>query len=260
MNLLFLNYLKFLKFQNSKLEKLASYAMMWRGYSASPLHPKHLFDEGYSASYQSYLHPGINFLDIGSGVGTACILAAKNGAKCVVGIENNQNNIQIANRRAVQASVAIIFLEYDLEVGKLPFVDRFFDLVIFTNVLEHLNNRIPILRELKRVKKGNGIAIISVPNANTTWKKNLRLAGIDSRDDSDHKIEYSEMTLKRELSEAGLEINSSFHPIVPSFPWHGLFALSAAFSPNIYRRLQRYKRRLVENNPAESIGWVFEAR
>lgn len=76
-------------------------------------------------------------------------------------------------------------------------------------------------------------------------------------DDPDHKIEYSRETLHDELSAADLKISSDLMPIIPSFPWNGLIAMSAVVSPSLYRRLQIAKRKYVIAHPEESIGWVF---
>ena len=64
----------------------------------------------------------------------------------------------------------------------------------------------------------------------------------------------------QEINEAGLKIDSELLPIVPSFPWHGIFALSAAVSPALYRRLQTWKYEYAKRNPEESMGWVFHVR
>lgn len=249
-----------LKEQNRKLESIACHAMKWRGFSDSPLHPKHLFDEQRAALCRQHFKTGMNFLDLGSGVGTECIAAAKAGAKRVVGIENNTRNTHHAIRRAEEAGVKVEFILHNLEDIPLPVDSKSFDLINLSNVLEHLTDRIAVLSELKRVKMEEGLAVISVPNADTSWKKALRSAGLDSRDDDDHKIEYTKDLLATELNEAELKLASPLMPIVPSFPWHGLIALSAAVSPSLYRRFQRHKYRFVERFPEESIGWTFLAR
>lgn len=250
----------FLRKQDRKLEQLACYAMQWRGLADSPLHPKHLFDERRAAFCQQHIRPGISFLDLGSGVGTECIAAAKAGAIHVVGIENDRLNHQHAVSRAEKAGVTVEFILRNLENTPLPIDSKAFDLVNMSNVLEHLTDRVAVLSELKRVKKEDGLAVFTVPNVDTSWKKALRSVGLDSRDDDDHKIEYTKELLVTELCEAGLEITSPLMPIIPSFPWHGLIAISAALSPNLYRRLQRYKYRFVARHPQESIGWTFLAK
>jgi len=253
-------WLLFLKEQDRKLGLLACQAMQWRGFSDFPLHPKHLFDEDRAAFCRRHFRPDMSFLDLGSGVGTECIAAAKAGAKRVVGIENDRSNHQHAVNRAEKAGVKVEFILHNLEDTPFPIDSKHFDLINMSNVLEHLTDRVTVLSELKRVKTEGGVAIISVPNADTSWKKTLRSVGLDSRDDEDHKIEYTKAALIAELRAAGLEVSSPLLPIVPSFPWHGLIALSAAFSPNLYRCLQRYKYRFVTRHPQESVGWTFLAK
>ncbi|MCW5202368.1 methyltransferase domain-containing protein, partial [Desulfobulbus sp. US4] len=235
-------------------------AMQWRGFSSHPIHPKHLFDEHRSDYLHGLFQPGIKFLDLGSGVGTDCLLAAKKGAGLSVGLEGNQQSIMTAVNRARKQDNPVRFLQIDLEQGSLPFTNCCFDLVNFSNVLEHLHNRIALLSELKRVKKDDGLAVISVPNAETSWKKKLEAAGLDSKDDPDHKVEYTRHSLAEELHAAGLRICSELMPIIPSFPWNGLIAMSAVISPVLYKRLQKAKREYVQARPDESIGWVFTVK
>ena len=247
----------FLKQQDYTLGVWSCRAMQLRGYSDRPIHPKHLFDEQRSEYLHGLFKQGISFLDLGSGVGSDCLLVAEQGAAVSVGVEGNMESIVTAVTRSRQKQQAAYFLRIDLEQGGLPFADQTFDLVNFSNVLEHLHNRTPVLQELKRVKKTEGIAVISIPNGGTGWKKKLAAAGLDSRDDPDHKIEYSEQSLAEELATADLQITSELMPIIPSFPWNGLIAMSAVLSPALYKRLQAKKRNYVLAHPEESIGWVF---
>lgn len=247
----------FLKQQDYSLGVLSCRAMKWRGHSTRPIHPKHLFDEQRSDFLHGLFQPGISFLDLGSGVGTDCLLAAEKGAALSVGLEGDRESILTAVNRARQCKGAVDFMQIDLEQGDLPFRDRCFDLINFSNVLEHLHNRKGILSELKRVKKKDGLAVISVPNSETSWKKKLVAAGLDSKDDPDHKVEYSRQSLLEELQASDLRLCSDLMPIIPSFPWNGLIAMSAFLSPALYKRLQAGKRNYVQNHPDESIGWVF---
>ena len=76
-----------LKQQDYSLGVLSCKAMQWRGFSSRPIHPKHLFDEHRSDYLHSLFQTGISFLDIGSGVGSDCLLAAAKGAVISVGLE-----------------------------------------------------------------------------------------------------------------------------------------------------------------------------
>lgn len=250
----------FLKQQDYLLGVWSCNAMKWRGFSSRPLHPKHLFDEKRANYLHGFFREGIYFLDLGSGAGTDCLRAAEAGVAVSVGLEGDLPSIVTAVRRGRQQERAIRFMQVDLEQGCLPFTDHCFDLVNFSNVLEHLHNRKNILAEIKRIKKEDGLAVLSVPNAGTTWKKKLAAVGLDPKDDPDHKIEYSRQALLEELQAADLTLCSELRVIIPSFPWNGLIAMSAFFSPALYKRLQAAKRRYVQAHPDESIGWEFTVK
>ncbi|HLC48664.1 MAG TPA: class I SAM-dependent methyltransferase [Candidatus Norongarragalinales archaeon] len=55
-------------------------------------------------------------------------------------------------------------IKCDLNKGKIPFKSRSFDIVICSEVLEHLFNSRAILKEIKRVVKKGGIVIFTMPN------------------------------------------------------------------------------------------------
>jgi 2-polyprenyl-3-methyl-5-hydroxy-6-metoxy-1,4-benzoquinol methylase len=54
-------------------------------------------------------------------------------------------------------------MNHDLNKG-LPFKKNFFDVVVGLEVLEHLYNPYEMMKEIKRVLKPKGYAIISMPN------------------------------------------------------------------------------------------------
>jgi len=52
----------------------------------------------------------------------------------------------------------------DLDHHPLPYPDDSFDLITFTEVIEHLENHRQALREIRRVLKQGGIVIVTTPN------------------------------------------------------------------------------------------------
>ena len=252
------SYLLFLKRQDKYFARLAASGMRWRGFAADAIHPKHLFDVKSHSILHPLFKPGIHYLDGGSGSGYECIKAMQGGAQRAVGIEYNPDNIALSQARAREAGLEVTILDLDLENGPYPFEDGTFDLINCSDVLEHLVNRTACLKELKRIKKPDAPIIISIPNADTPWKKRLRRAGVDSRDDNDHKIEYSRDGVFAEIAAAGLRIDGELHSIIPSFPWNGLIAFSAVLSPALYRRLQEWKYDHAKRYPERSIGWMFK--
>jgi SAM-dependent methyltransferase len=61
---------------------------------------------------------------------------------------------------------------YHLSESRFPFPDSSFDCVVSIDVLEHLYDDQPFLRELRRVLRPNGRAIITVPNGDPTLLAN----------------------------------------------------------------------------------------
>ena len=60
--------------------------------------------------------------------------------------------------------------KHDLNKG-LPFEDNSFDVVIGLEVLEHLFNPFEMMKEIKRVLKSGGSAIISMPNTDSVFSR-----------------------------------------------------------------------------------------
>jgi SAM-dependent methyltransferase len=54
-------------------------------------------------------------------------------------------------------------IKWDLESGKLPFKDNEFDGIIAEHTLEHIKNLLPLINEMWRVVKPNGIIKIECP-------------------------------------------------------------------------------------------------
>ncbi|MCD4780946.1 MAG: class I SAM-dependent methyltransferase, partial [Candidatus Omnitrophica bacterium] len=79
-----------------------------------------------------------------------------------------------------------------------------FDVVILSNVLEHIDERVKFLKRLREMAPQ---FLIRVPMINRDWitlyKKEV---GLDYRLDKDHYIEYTLETFEDELSKAGLQI------------------------------------------------------
>lgn len=73
----------------------------------------------------------------------------------------------------------IIFKQVDLHNGKLPWVSKFFNFVIFSDVLEHLIPAdIPaVFKEINRVLKKNGWLLVTTPNISSLIKRIKLLLG-----------------------------------------------------------------------------------
>lgn len=94
------------------------------------------------------------------------------------------------------------FLELDAQ-KRFPFKDDSFDRVVFTEVLEHLEDENIALNEIKRVLKRGGWLILTVPKKRwfnifspITWVQ--------------HKREYNERQITRLVEKYGFKINKMF--------------------------------------------------
>ena len=144
--------------------------------------------------------------------------------------------------------------------GSFPFRDRVFDAVLFLDVIEHVEPRVAVLREIHRVLKDDGRLLVSAPNKNTRWRATLRAAGLFAYSDPDHKIEYTQEEFLAELAAAGFEPTGPVMPVVLDTPWAGAIDALGGLSLGLYDRLSRWKREAAVRRPEESTGFRVVAR
>lgn len=103
---------------------------------------------------------GLNVLDIASGEGYGSAMLAGRAAT-VFGVDIDAEAVASANIRYGRSGV----LEY--QVGNayaIPFGDHTFDAVVSFETIEHIDHPQRLLKEIKRVLKKSGFAVISTPN------------------------------------------------------------------------------------------------
>lgn len=160
------------------------------------LHPKHRL-LNYHQFFLDHIQLGDVVLDIGCGNGSlTCDLAKK--AKHIVGIDlRNKNKEQWKNR----PSSNVEFLVADA-TSLQP--QETFDVVVLSNVLEHIEHRVEFLKKIRYLAP---LFLIRVPMLNRDWitlyKKEL---GIEYRLDKTHFTEYTLESFITELKEAGLAV------------------------------------------------------
>ena len=103
-------------------------------------------------------HYGEEVLEIGVGVGTDLMQYAKHGA-IVSGIDLTQNAIDLTKRNFELKKLKYKYLESQ-DAENLSFADNSFDLVYSFGVLHHTPNTDKAIKEVHRVLKQNGKAII----------------------------------------------------------------------------------------------------
>ena len=98
-------------------------------------------------------------LDIASGSGYGSYIMAESAQK-VIGVEIDQDSVDYATRNYGRKNI-----EFKLgSAEEIPLKDASVDVVVTFETIEHIENYRKFLREIKRVLKPDGFAIVSTPN------------------------------------------------------------------------------------------------
>lgn len=163
------------------------------------LHPKHRL-MNYHQFFLDHIQSTDRVLDIGCGNGAlAYDLAGK--AAHVVGIDTNEKNRAAWKKRFAREN-----LEYRVADATTFSPEERFDIVVLSNVLEHIEHRVEFLRHIKHLAP---LFLIRVPMIDRDWitlyKKEL---GLEYRLDTTHFTEYTLDQFTQELRDVGLVIQS----------------------------------------------------
>ncbi|MEK7590059.1 MAG: class I SAM-dependent methyltransferase [Patescibacteria group bacterium] len=131
----------------------------------------------------------IKILDAGCGVGTLLKELEKYGN--VSGLDFSEIAVNFCKEKNIK-NVSIG------NITKLPFPDNTFDIVLALDVVEHVEDDLSAMREIYRVMKGDGVAIITVPAFKFLW-------GITD-EMSNHHRRYTISELKTKIKSSGLSI------------------------------------------------------
>lgn len=104
-------------------------------------------------------------LDVGCGPGVTLKFLTQNNE--IVGVDIIDEYLKIAKENGFSKIIC-----HNVEEG-LPFENECFDIVVCTDLLEHVFNTEFVLQEIKRVMKKDGFAVLAVPNHNY-WYMRLR--------------------------------------------------------------------------------------
>lgn len=119
-------------------------------------------------SVLKYIPSNKTILDVGCGSGyLSKLLKEKNNI--VYGIDSSKEACEIAK----QYIDKVICRDIE-KIKKTIFKNEFFDIIIFSDILEHLKDPLIILKNFKKYLKDDGIIIISLPNI-ACWNVRLRL-------------------------------------------------------------------------------------
>jgi SAM-dependent methyltransferase len=180
--------LKFLLELDNKLYRLISAGAQTYD---NGIHPKHRMI-GYHDFFCRNIGADETVLDIGCGNGFLASDIAKCTTGKVIGIDKSAANIEFAEAHYQSENLQFVLgdVTADVELANC-------DVVVLSNVLEHLSERVQFLRRVGESVNPKTF-LLRVP-----LKEEL---GLDFHLDSDHKVEYTQEQFIQEIDAAGLAV------------------------------------------------------
>jgi ubiquinone/menaquinone biosynthesis C-methylase UbiE len=180
---------------------------------------------------------GCSILEIGCRAGNLTQHFASGNQ--VVGVDVDRNALKLFEQR-----LGLKGLWLDVDFEQLPFDNNSFDVVVFSEVMEHVRFPQKVLKEIARVLKPDGKLVGSVPNSFRLRNRLRFLAGKPFESDRSHLRSYSYLLLRDDLANQFTQIEIipvSGHLLgggstgIPVFPWlpfriRALFALDLIFT------------------------------
>ncbi|MGD9518233.1 MAG: class I SAM-dependent methyltransferase [Armatimonadota bacterium] len=153
--------------------------------------------------------PGSLLMDAGCGTGGTFL--ALRDRWSLVGVDISPVALEFAKGRGMTLLVGA-------DVQRLPFGQDVFDGVVACDVLEHLEDDVAALAELRRVTKANGVLVVTVPALPWLWSDHDEALG--------HLRRYTRRGLRSVLIEAGWKVerlNYSVTLLMPAIAGFRLF-------------------------------------
>ncbi len=132
---------------------------------------------------------GLKLLDVGCGAGNMIHHLSKYGK--VKGLEVDARPVRQARLRGYDVD------QYDAQ-DPFPFEDATYDVVTALDVIEHIDDDMPVLKESFRVLKPGGHIIVTVPAFMFLWSHNDVINA--------HKRRYTAAELELRLKQAGFKL------------------------------------------------------
>ncbi len=117
--------------------------------------------------FARYVQPDHDALDVGCGDGKSATWLGQHAAS-YRGVDISASSVELVRSRGYDADVIA-------DAAVLPFDDSSFDIVVCTEVLEHLMFPLDAAHEIKRVLRPGGHVVVTVPNI-AYWRTRADLA------------------------------------------------------------------------------------
>ena len=139
-------------------------------------------------------------LDVGCGTGANLLLLSKYGD--AEGVDISDDALSFCRERGLQKVTKGAAEE-------LPYADGLFDLITAFDVVEHLDDDVAGLKEMRRVLRPGGRVLLFVPTFMFLW-------GLQD-DVSNHRRRYRLPELSRILEQAGFEVERTSYANITFF-------------------------------------------
>jgi SAM-dependent methyltransferase len=139
-------------------------------------------------------------LDVGCGTGANLEMLAQFGE--AEGVDVSDEALEFCKAKGLKTHKGL--------AESLPFADASFDLVTALDVVEHLDNDLDGLKEMRRVLRDDGRALMFVPAFMFLW-------GVQD-DISHHRIRYTKAQIVERVKQAGFEIERATYANITFFP------------------------------------------
>lgn len=154
---------------------------------------------GYHDFFVTRIKPGERVIDIGCGKGEVAYEIAAKARGSVIGIDYNEQWLKSARQNYQHPN-----LEFILGNAEEFIPHGQFDTVILSNVLEHIETRVPFLQKVHKYAQP-GRFLIRVPVFNRDWRVPLKKElGLPYLLDDTHYTEYTQESFEQEMIGAGL--------------------------------------------------------
>lgn len=195
-------------------------------------------------------HKGEKILDIGCGPGFYSRHLVNSGSK-VTAIDFSKDYIKQAKSYVGNKANFIV-----ADASSLPFEDNHFDKLLVTEVIEHVQNYKDILKEVLRVLRPNGSAVITTPNKysymNLAYKLKRLAKGYKF---NEHVVEFSPKQFITILSRDFIIKNIKFTNFLIPYPLDELFLkINSVKTINLLKKIEKL---LQESNIIKNTGWTM---
>jgi ubiquinone/menaquinone biosynthesis C-methylase UbiE len=135
--------------------------------------------ENYANEVASRLKDGADVLEVAPGPGYMSITLAKTGKYNITGMDISADFVEICKKNAAEAGVSVDFRQGN--VSAMPFADNSFDFIFCSAAFKNFHDPPAALREMYRVLKHGGTALIIDANrnaSNKTIRDEMRTGGM----------------------------------------------------------------------------------